>query len=78
MFVELIILVICLVVYSHYKKRKYLPPGPPSIPLIGSSTLFRSKGRLGLINVGEDLYKYEDMYTLFIGKIIHHRGVFEN
>lgn len=70
MFVELFILVTCLVIYSHYNKRKYLPPGPPSIPIFGSTTLLEPKGRLGMINISEKLYKYEDMYTLFIGPFV--------
>ena len=70
MFVELLVLIICLVVYSHYNKRKHLPPGPPSIPILGSLINLSSEGRLRMINIGTKLYKYEDMYTLFVGPFI--------
>jgi len=67
MLVECLVLMIFLVFYSHYNKRKYLPPGPPSIPILGSLTLLSAEDRLDMITIGEKLYKYEDMYTLFLG-----------
>ena len=61
MFVELVILAFCLLFYSHYNKRKYLPPGPISMPLIGS--LIRGGFKLNR----EEYYKYGDMYSIFFG-----------
>ena len=61
MFVELFILAICLLFYSHYNKRKNLPPGPISLPIIGSLI----KG--GFKFNREEFNKYEDMYSLFLG-----------
>ena len=62
MFAELFILAICLLFYSHYNKRKHLPPGPISVPFIGSLI---SKGFK--IN-REEFYKYGDMYSIFLGQ----------
>ena len=62
MFVESFILAICLLFYSHYNKRKHLPPGPISVPFIGSLI---SKGFK--IN-REEFYKYGDMYSIFLGQ----------
>ena len=61
MFVELFILAICLLFYSHYNKRKHLPPGPISVPFIGSLI----GGGLKLNR--EEHYKYGDMYSIFLG-----------
>ena len=60
MFAELFILAICLLFYSHYSKRKHLPPGPISVPLIGSLGGFKLNQ--------EEYYKYEDMYSIFLGQ----------
>ena len=64
MFIELFILIICLVFYHHYNRRKHLPPGPPSLPIIGS---FASTGVVGNMVSNREFWKYEDMYTLFLG-----------
>ena len=62
MFVELVILAFCLIFYSHYNKRKHLPPGPISVPFIGS--LISGGFKLNQ----EEFHKYEDMYTFFLGQ----------
>ena len=62
MIIELVILAICLLFYSHYNKRKHLPPGPISVPFIGSLI----GGGLKLNR--EEHYKYGDMYSIFLGQ----------
>ena len=61
MFVELVILAFCLIFYSHYNKRKHLPPGPISVPFIGS--LIGGGFKLNR----EEFYKYGDMCSIFLG-----------
>ena len=60
MFIELVILAFCLLFYSHYNKRKHLPPGPISLPFIGSLTGGFKLNR-------EEFYKYGDMCSIFLG-----------
>ncbi len=71
MFSELLILIICWLFYSHYNRKKHLPPGPPSMPIVGSLVNLFSKGRnagmIGDMVVAREFWKYEDMYTLFLG-----------
>ena len=63
MIVELLVLVVCLVFYSQYNKRKYLPPGPPSLPILGTVSIVNGKDLI----TSKDFYKYEDMYTILLG-----------
>ena len=65
MIVELLVLIVCLIIYSQYNKRKHLPPGPPSLPFVGTVAILSDKDK-DLIT-RKDFYKYEDMYTLFLG-----------
>ena len=65
MFLELLTLILCLVFYNHYNKGKNLPPGPPSLPIIGSFSV----STVGNMVANRKLWKYEDMYTLFLGPV---------
>ena len=71
MFVELFILMICLICYLHYNKRKNLPPGPFSIPFFGS--IFSLKNGLSAGSIMDRrFHKYGDMYTLLLGPFINY------
>ena len=63
MLLELFTLILCLIFYKHYNKRKNLPPGPPSLPIIG--TLISMN--VGNMVSNRELWKYKDMCTLFLG-----------
>ena len=67
MLVELLFLLIGLLFYSHYKKRLSLPPGPPSVPILG--TLSALSTEIVHLVSQKEFYKYEDMYTLFLGPV---------
>ena len=62
MIVELLVLIVCLIFYSQYNKRRHLPPGPFSVPILGTVEIFNGKNLRS-----PDFYKYEDMYTMFLG-----------
>ena len=65
MFFELFILVLCLISYLHYKKRRNLPPGPVSIPFFGSLEVFF--GADGESFFKKKFQKYGDMYSILVG-----------
>ena len=65
MLLELLLLIIGLVTYLHYKKRSQLPPGPFSVPIIGT-LVNHKKGNPDSV-MSPDYYKYGEMYTLFVG-----------
>ena len=65
MLLELLLLIIGLVTYLHYKKRSQLPPGPFSVPIIGT-LVNHKKGNPDSV-MSPDYYKYGKMYTLFVG-----------
>ena len=65
MIVELLVLAVCLIFYLHYKKIKNLPPGPPSLPILGTVATLIDKKSLR----SKDFYKYEDMYTMLLGPV---------
>ena len=68
MFIELVILAFCLLFYSHYNKRKHLPPGPISVPFIGSLFGGGTGGGTGGFKLNrEEFYKYGDMCSIFLG-----------
>ena len=62
MIVELLVLIVCLIFYSQYNRRKNLPPGPRALPFIGTVEVFNGKNMRSA-----DFYNYEDMYTIFLG-----------
>ena len=68
MILELFILFLSILTFHHYYLKSQLPPGPFSIPLIGTI------GVLGKISGGgicsEKWQKYHKMYTVFIGKMV--------
>ena len=66
MLLELLVLLVGLIAYRHYNRRKDLPPGPFSIPFFGNLFNLPNGVNPGSI-VHESFYKYGDMYTLFIG-----------
>ena len=63
MFFELFILLLCLICYLHYNKIRKLPPGPFSIPIIGSMT----GSILGSQVFKKEYHKYGDMYSILVG-----------
>ena len=68
MIIELVILAFCLLFYSHYNKRKHLPPGPISVPFIGSLFGGGTRGGTGGFKLNrEEFYKYGDMCSIFLG-----------
>ena len=66
MFLEIFTLILCVIFYKHYNRRKNLPPGPPSLPIIG--TLIRKN--VGNPVSNRELWKYKDMCTLFLGPYV--------
>ena len=55
---------------SHMKRRKSLPPGPPSLPLIGSIPFMNGDNGLADSFVHPSLYKYDPyLCTVWIGMI---------
>lgn len=61
MIVELLIFVIFLAFWLHKKKRDKFPPGPFSLPIIGTVSLYKKGNR------ATDYPTYGDMTSFFIG-----------
>ena len=62
----------CIMLYhicaEHAKRKKHLPPGPPSLPLVGSIPFMNSKNGIVGSVVHPSLYKYEPyLCTIWMG-----------
>ena len=68
MFIELLILLLSIVTFRHYYLKYQLPPGPFSIPLIGTIGVLGRISGGGICNV--KWQKYQKMYTVFIGRMV--------
>ena len=68
MFTELLILFLSIVTFLHYYLKYQLPPGPFSIPLIGTIGILGRISGGGICNV--KWHKYQKMYTVFIGRMV--------
>jgi len=70
MWLELGIILLTLLFVWHYKKVKEFPPGPFSLPIIGTVSLWSNGGGAkGSAVFNPIYYEYKDWYTLFIGTL---------
>ena len=70
MWLELGLILLSLLFILHYKKVKELPPGPFSLPIIGTVGLWSNGGGAkGSAVFNAEYWKYKDWYTLFIGTL---------
>lgn len=70
MWLELGIILLTLLFVLHYKKVKELPPGPFSLPIIGTVGLWSNGGGAkGSAVFNPEYFGYKDWYTLFIGNL---------
>ena len=68
MFIELFILFLCLSWFIHYKRRQRLPPGPMSIPFLGTLDTLKSASPGKLL--GEKYFQYGDMCSILMGPYV--------
>ena len=66
MILELTILLITLLFAFHYSRKWRLPPGPFSLPIIGTYDFYKTGLTVGNM-VSPKYYKYGDMYTIYMG-----------
>jgi hypothetical protein len=66
MILWLILILIGLAFWLHHEKKKRYPPGPPSVPLLGSLGVVLNSQRAAAFT-SSDLYQYGDMTTLYFG-----------
>ena len=63
---ELFLILLALLWFSHFQKLLKLPPGPFSLPLIGTVRIFLDGAGAGAA-VSPKYHKYQDFYTLCLG-----------
>ena len=66
-----LIIILCYLTYSKHKKRcKSLPPGPPSLPIVGSIPFLNAKkGYPDAITKECHKYKDQKLYTVWMGPL---------
>ena len=70
MWLELGIILLTLLFVWHYKKVKEHPPGPFSLPIIGTIGLLAKGGgsKSGAV-FAKEYFGYKDWYTIFVGNV---------
>ena len=63
---ELILVLLGLIWFSHYQKLLKLPPGPFSLPLIGTIQVLQNGVGAGAA-LSPKYHKYGDFYTICLG-----------
>ena len=68
MFLELFILFITLSFFVHYKRRQKLPPGPTSLPFLGTLDMLKGVNPGKLLN--KKYYEFGDLYSILVGPFV--------
>ena len=66
MFLELLILFLTLSIIVHYLKLARHPPGPFSIPFLGTLDIVKGENNADSL-VSSKYHKYGDLYSLYLG-----------
>ena len=66
MFVTFFVVFVTLSFVIHYLKVKRYPPGPFSVPFLGTVDLITQGNNANRL-VNKDYHKYGDMYSLYFG-----------
>ena len=66
---ELFLVLLGLIWFSHYQKLLKLPPGPFSLPLIGTIQVLQNGVGAGAA-LSPKYHKYGDFYTIFLGPMM--------
>ena len=69
--IVLIFVIILAIFYLHHERRKRFPPGPFSLPILGTvegMAIIRERGRAGVL-AEEKFYKYGPMTTFYVGPL---------
>ena len=68
MALELLLITIVLLCLHHYRRTRGLPPGPPSVPLLGTLDIFMNySGTAPSIIFGEQYFGFREWCTIFLG-----------
>ena len=68
MALELLLITIVLLCLHHYRRTRGLPPGPPSVPLLGTLDIFMNySGTAPSILFGEQYFGFREWCTIFLG-----------
>ena len=68
MVIELLLITIVLLCLHHYRRTRGLPPGPPSVPLLGTLDIFMNySGTAPSIIFGEQYFGFSEWCTIFLG-----------
>ena len=68
MALELLLIMIGLLCLHHYRRTRGLPPGPLSVPLLGTLDIFTNySGTATSIIFGEQYFGFREWCTIFLG-----------
>ena len=68
MALELFLIAIGVLCLHHYRRTRGLPPGPLSVPLLGTLDLFTNySGTATSIVFGEKYFRFREWCTIFLG-----------
>ena len=71
MWFTFLVLVICFIWLLHQIRIKDLPPGPFSLPIIGTLAMFDRSQTVSSIVFHEKFFHYKDFFTLLVGPILN-------
>ena len=68
MWLELLLILITLLCFHHFRKVKSLPHGPFSVPILGTLDIFTNyNGTATSIVFSEKFFGFKDWCTIFLG-----------
>ena len=68
LWLELFLFILALLCILHIRIKRKLPPGPFSIPILGTLDIYTKKG--GALNFAEEYFKYKEFCTFFMGPLV--------
>ena len=68
LWLELFLFILALLCIYHIQIKSKLPPGPFSIPILGTVDIFRKKHEA--VTFAEEYFKYKDFCTFFMGPLV--------
>ena len=68
LWLELFLFIVALLCIVHIQIKRKLPPGPFSIPILGTVDIFTKKHEA--VTFAKEYFKYKDFCTFLIGPVV--------